>query len=412
MLYAVPGSPLVAERTVELLLGRRPGRRSRSLPGAVVPRPGLGPPRRRPRRRRACGWSTATASPSRPPASGARCWWPSATAPDVLSDVKLAARRRAPSRAHSADDADGRGAAARSGLPDERVERGGRGPSSTGRRARPPHVAVHPAAGRAGRPRAGRASTSWWPILRARVPVGPRADPRVAAPPPARGDLRGARGDRPPRRGRPATGYDHLEEELGDLLFQVVFHASWPPRRASSRWPTWPDACTTSSSPPPARVRRRRRPTTPTRWSPTGSRSRRPRRAARASFDGIPDALPGAALRPEGAEEGGDAWPTAASTSPPRPPRRCPTRPSPAPTSAPTTTPSATCCSPSSTWPAWSASTRRPPCAPPPSATATPCRRAELGAADADRLAASRAPVGRRRPRARARHAPRGAPPA
>ena len=34
-------------------------------------------------------------------------------------------------------------------------------------------------------------------------------------------------------------GYEHLEEELGDLLFQVCSTRRSPPRRASSRWPTW-----------------------------------------------------------------------------------------------------------------------------------------------------------------------------
>ena len=42
------------------------------------------------------------------------------------------------------------------------------------------------------------------------------------------------------------SGYDHLEEELGDLLFQVAFHARLAGRRASSPWPTSLAACTTS----------------------------------------------------------------------------------------------------------------------------------------------------------------------
>ena len=65
--------------------------------------------------------------------------------------------------------------------------------------------------------------------LRVAVPVGSRADPPLAAPAPAGGELRGARS---PRRARPgrcrrrtAGGLAHLEEELGDLLFQVAFHA-------------------------------------------------------------------------------------------------------------------------------------------------------------------------------------------
>ena len=55
-----------------------------------------------------------------------------------------------------------------------------------------------------------------------RVPVEARADPPVAGAVPARGDPRDPRGD---RRGRPDRDWDHLREELGDLLLQVYFHA-------------------------------------------------------------------------------------------------------------------------------------------------------------------------------------------
>ena len=51
-----------------------------------------------------------------------------------------------------------------------------------------------------------------------RLPVGPRADPRVAAEAPARGDVRGLRRAR-------AGATPALAEELGDLLLQVVLHA-------------------------------------------------------------------------------------------------------------------------------------------------------------------------------------------
>ena len=50
------------------------------------------------------------------------------------------------------------------------------------------------------------------------LPLGPRADPRVAAPAPARGGLRGLR-----RARRPPT--PALAGELGDLLLQIVLHA-------------------------------------------------------------------------------------------------------------------------------------------------------------------------------------------
>ena len=77
-----------------------------------------------------------------------------------------------------------------------------------------------PVASRGGAVRRARARAA------AAVPVGPRADPPVAHPPPARGDLRGARGDRSGSTPRPARATTHLEEELGDLLFQICFHAT------------------------------------------------------------------------------------------------------------------------------------------------------------------------------------------
>ncbi len=40
--------------------------------------------------------------------------------------------------------------------------------------------------------------------------------------------------------GRRATR--HLEEELGDLLFQVVFHATLAAEEGRFTWPTWPGA--------------------------------------------------------------------------------------------------------------------------------------------------------------------------
>ena len=60
--------------------------------------------------------------------------------------------------------------------------------------------------------------------------LGP--DPRLADAAPGRGGLRGARRARRPGRGRAARGRRReatasriCEEELGDLLFQIVFHA-------------------------------------------------------------------------------------------------------------------------------------------------------------------------------------------
>lgn len=78
--YGVPGSPLVAERTVELL-------RERAARGDVVLEvvPALssstwfGPASGSTPWRRERDWSTGTASPPRPQESGAPCWWPRPT---------------------------------------------------------------------------------------------------------------------------------------------------------------------------------------------------------------------------------------------------------------------------------------------------------------------------------------------
>ena len=84
-----------------------------------------------------------------------------------------------------------------------------------------------------------------------------------------------------PRRRRPATGYEHLEEELGDLLFQVVFHATLAAEEgrftAGRRGPRRPRQARRAATRTCSATSRS---TAPTTWSPTGSRSRRPRRAA------------------------------------------------------------------------------------------------------------------------------------
>ncbi len=80
--YAVPGSPVVAERTVELLLGRGRGRRRRPrrsrccrrCRSSTWPGPGSGSTRSPAR----SGWSTANGSTSTRRGSEARCSSPSA----------------------------------------------------------------------------------------------------------------------------------------------------------------------------------------------------------------------------------------------------------------------------------------------------------------------------------------------
>ena len=136
----------------------------------------------------------------------------------VLSDIKLGA--------DVPDDAPVT-VLQRLGGPDEVITEVDVGrPRPRGRR-RPPHVALDPAARRAHRRRGRRLRRAGHDPAGV-VPVGPGADPPEPHPVPARGDLRG--------RSRPSTrlpegadgtdpAYAALEDELGDLLFQVVFHA-------------------------------------------------------------------------------------------------------------------------------------------------------------------------------------------
>ena len=276
-------SPLVAERTVELLACATSRVEVDDRACAVVPRPRLGAARRRSARRRRARSSTATGSPSTPPASGGRCSSPSATRRAVLSDIKLAVDDEPSDRVVVLQ---------RLGLPDEQVF----------------EVDV-------GRPRPRRSSPTTSPRSGSRRCAAPVASevvrfvelvrtaarasargigsrPTLAHPPPARGDLRGARGDRRPRPGSAET-VDHLEEELGDLLFQVFFHATLAAEEGAF---TLADV---------ARVIHdklvHRHPhvfgdvevdTRRAGGRATGSRSRRPRRAASSVFDGIPGDLP------------------------------------------------------------------------------------------------------------------------
>ena len=88
-------------------------------------------------------------------------------------------------------------------------------------------------------------------------------------------------------------GYDHLEEELGDLLFQIVFHATLA---AEAGQFTLADVARTRARqapvPPSPRVRRRdggrRRPG----GGQLGGPQAAGRRAAPRSSTGIPEALP------------------------------------------------------------------------------------------------------------------------
>ena len=61
--------------------------------------------------------------------------------------------------------------------------------------------------------------------LRHECPWDRKQTHAVAAPAPARGEPTRCSRPSTSSTSTPAAGYDHLEEELGDLLFQVVFHA-------------------------------------------------------------------------------------------------------------------------------------------------------------------------------------------
>ena len=148
VLYAVPGSPSVAERTVELL--RADDRvevevlASVSFLDLAWDRLGVDPVAAGVRLVDGHDFAVAAAGATGPLLVG-QC-----DRPSVLSDIKLAVE----------DGPDGHRAAAP--RPARRVrDRGGLGRPRPGRRARPPHLAVDPRPGRAGGRRAGSASPSW-----------------------------------------------------------------------------------------------------------------------------------------------------------------------------------------------------------------------------------------------------------
>ena len=290
--YAVPGSPVVAERTVELLLaeadGARP-RRSRSCRrcrSSTWPGPGSGidpiarggARRRRPALRR-----------SRRPASGARCSSPSATR-RTCSPTSSWPSTAASTRASDADAPVV--VLQRLGLPDEAVFEVPW--TDLDRVVEPDHLTslYVPAAGRAGGVARCSASSSWSPRCGASARgTASRPTSRCAA----------TCSRRATRCSRPSTA---LDVEAGDGLRAPRGGARRPalpgrvPRHARHRGgPVHPgrrghDGARQAAAPPPARVRRRRGRRRRRRGAPTGSRSRRPRRAASSVFDGDPGALP------------------------------------------------------------------------------------------------------------------------
>ena len=291
-----PGSPAVAERTSTCCVADGAGRR-RGRAGAVVPRPGVGPARRRPargrrppRRRppvRGGGRRRAGPAARRPLRQPATCCptssWPSSST-----------RRRRRSSCCSG-----------SGCPTRRSSRSP-GPTSTGPSSPTTSRRCGSRAGaRRWRPRS-RGSPSWCARCASECPWDREQTHADAHPPPARGDLRGARGHRARSTPRPATGYDHLEEELGDLLFQVVFHATLAAEAGAF---TLADVARGIHdklvAPPPARVRRRRRADGRRGDDATGRQIKQAEKGRGSRcFDGIPGDAAVAALRPQGPAQG------------------------------------------------------------------------------------------------------------
>ena len=269
------------------------------------------------------------------------------------------------------------------------------------RRARPPHDALDPRAGGAGRRRAGALPRAGAHAA-GRVPVGPRADPRQPHPPPARGDLRGARGHRRARRRRPATASTTSRRSWATCSSRSCSTPSSPPRRASSRWPTWPAASTTSSC---TATRTCSAPCevdgATTRSLGATGRSSSGREGPGVADGGHPGGPAGAGLRRQGAEEGGLGRLRLGRRRTARCRRSPRSWPSWSPCSARRTsaaTSSATCCSPSSTWPGTSTSTPRRRCARRPASSGPASRRVELLAADRGLDAARARPRRPRRP--------------
>jgi tetrapyrrole methylase family protein/MazG family protein len=167
---------------------------------------------------------------------------------------------------------------------------------------------------------------------------------------------------------------DALVEELGDLLYQIEFHATIAEQEGRF---TIADVAQQVHD---KLVRRHPhvfppeggdtvRSAVPTRWSPTGMRSSGSRSSAPASSRASPRAnrrsgtrTPCNARPPRSASTGPTC--TARCRRSPRRPPRCSSRPRGGDERTPPTR-SATCCSPSSTSPATSASSPRPRCAPP-----------------------------------------------
>ena len=291
VLYAVPGSPLVAERTVELL---RADERvvGRGAPRAVVPRPRLGPARHRPARgRRAARRRPALRRRGR---GGAR---PAAGRP--VRPAPRAVRHQARGRRRIDPARDGRRAPAPRACPTSRCSRS-RGTTSTGSSSptTSPRCWI-PALADARRRRAACGSHELVRTLRRECPWD-REQTHAAL---TRHLLEETYEvleaiDAPRRRGR-RPGSRHLEEELGDLLFQVVFHATLAAEEGRF---TLADVGRgdprQARAPPSPRVRRRRGRRAPTQVLANWEQIKKAEKGRSRVMEGVPAALPACCTPP------------------------------------------------------------------------------------------------------------------
>ena len=165
---------------------RSPSRSSRPCPSSTWPGPVSASTRSPP----GSAWSTATASPPRPPVSGARCWWASATTA-TCSPTSSSPSRNPPAATVTVLQ--------HLGLPDEVVVERGLGRPRPRRSTPTTSPRCGSPAGRAGGGRAGPLRRAG-PHAAPSVPVGLGADPSSLAALPGGGGLRGPRRHRRARR--------------------------------------------------------------------------------------------------------------------------------------------------------------------------------------------------------------------
>ena len=287
VVYAVPGSPLVAERTVELL------RADPRVAVTVVPalsfldlawdRLGVDPLAAGVRLVDGTRFAVEAAG-ERGPLLVAQCW-----STQVLSEIKLSVDTDLLGELPSAT------VLHHLGLPDEQVETVRLGRARPGPRPRPPDLGVDPPADGAEWPGSWWPWTTWSGRLRRECPwdreqthasltrhLLEEAYEVIDAVDELTRAEEGADRREPAAR-RPAMRSSTWKRSSATCSSRSTSTPAWPPRRAGSPWPMWPGGSTTSWWPATPMSSATWWPTIRPPWSPTGRRSRRPRRAARVS---------------------------------------------------------------------------------------------------------------------------------